>query len=103
MPETRHQMIVHHADRLHVRITNGGTDKFETISQQIPTQRVGNFRARRNFFHAFSPVDHRSAIDEPPQIGIEAAEFLAHFQERHRVLDGGVDFQPVANDAGIGQ
>src|SRR6266581_2733957 len=39
IPETVDQMIVHHADRLHVRINDCGTDEAESASLEILAKR----------------------------------------------------------------
>ncbi len=43
----------------------------------------------------------RLAADELPYVFIEASELFLYAKERFGIIDGGSDFQPVANDAGI--
>jgi hypothetical protein len=39
--ETTDKVIVHHADRLHMRVNDGRTDEAESTALQILTERVG--------------------------------------------------------------
>src|SRR5690348_1942501 len=55
-------VVVHHADRLHERVADGGADEPEAALQQI--------------------LAHRLGVVEAPDIGVEAAEFLPHREER---------------------
>jgi len=101
--ETGHEVIVDHARRLHVRVANRGADKFESALQQILAQRIGNRRPRRDLLHRPPVIDFRAAIDESPDVTIETAEFFLHLEKGLRVLDGGVDFQPVPDDTGVAE
>ena len=38
-----------------------------------------------------------------PDVFVERAEFLLHFEKRFRVLNGRIDLQAVADDASVGQ
>ena len=41
--------------------------------------------------------------DEPPDVGVETPELLPDGQEGPGVPDGGIDLEPVADDAGVGE
>jgi hypothetical protein len=81
VPEAGDEMVVDHADGLHVGITDRRADKFEATLEQIFAHRVGDFRPRRKFLHAFPAIDDWFAVHELPEIFVESAEFFAHFQE----------------------
>src|SRR5688500_19464202 len=50
-------------------------------------------------FERAAAVDYRCAADELPEVAVEGAEFFLHGEEGSGVLDGGSDFQAVADDA----
>jgi hypothetical protein len=39
--EATHQMIIHHSDRLHERVTNGGTHEREPAPAEVFAHRIG--------------------------------------------------------------
>jgi len=43
------------------------------------------------------------AVHKTLHIGTEAAELIADFEESLRIIDGGMDFQPIAYEVGIAQ
>src|SRR5258706_2251577 len=51
----------------------------------------------------FPGVLFRFAVDETPDVAVEAAEFLLDFEEFAGVADCGRNFQAIADDAGIGE
>ena len=52
---------------------------------------------------ALPAVLHRPAIHESPDVAVEAAEFLLHFEERLRVGDRRGNLETIAHDARIAQ
>jgi hypothetical protein len=87
VPETRHQMIIHHSDCLHVCVANRRTNKFESTTKQVLAQGVGNIGPRGDFPHAFAVIDDGLALDKSPKITVETAEFIPHFQKRPGILN----------------
>ena len=59
---------------------------------------VGFGRGGGDVFHRFRAVDLGLAADEPPQIGVERAEFLLDRQKDLSVLPRREDLQPIADD-----
>src|SRR5436190_13645184 len=98
-----YDVVVHEARGLHVGVHDGRAYEGEAAPLQVLAQRVGLARARRNLAHALPAVALRLAADEAPDVRVEGAELLLHLQERTRVLDGGADLEPVADDAGVGE
>src|SRR5262249_41833534 len=94
-------MVVHHADRLHERVADRGTDEFESAPQKIATELVGFGRPWRELLQRFPAIDAWLAADEAPHIRIEAAEFFSSCEERFRISNRAANLQPVSNDAGI--
>src|SRR5713101_6004011 len=99
--ETVDEVIVQHANGLHMRIYNGGTDEAESPALEILAERVGLGGRRRNLPHLLPSIDLGASIDEPPAIGVKTSELFLNCQKLTRVTDGGFDFQPVANDRRI--
>lgn len=92
MPETGHQVVVHHADGLHVGIDDCTAHKSESSFFQVPAEAVG-FPGRRFYFpDAFPPVDPGFPVYELPDIFIKTPEFLLNAQETSCIVDGRFDF-----------
>src|SRR6516162_773117 len=71
--EAGDQVVVHHSGRLHEGVAYGGADKAEAPLDQGLAHPVGQLGLRRHF-PLFKPaVDDRLAVDEGPQIGVQAA------------------------------
>jgi hypothetical protein len=103
VPKTIHQVIIHHSHRLHEGVRNGRAHEFESSTQKISAQRVRIGSARRDLWEAFPKIDFGFASNEAPNVGIETSKLLLDEEEGLRVLDGGFDFQPVSNNAGVRQ
>ena len=102
MAVTSNEMIVHHARRLHKRITDRRPDEFKSPRFQIFAHRIRFLRPGRDVSSPAAPVDLRRPADEGPDVPVESPKLLLHRQKRLRVLDRRRDLQPVADNAGIG-
>src|SRR6185503_11777 len=102
MPKTFEDMVVHHAHRLHERVTNRGSDKSKTSLLQITAHglRFGGFR--RHLSQVRPSIHQRSMVYKLPQVIAEAAKLLLNSQERLSVRNRRFNFQPIANDPRIG-
>src|SRR5690606_26985957 len=66
-------------------------------------QRI-RFGARRRHLRLLPPAVHdRLAVDEAPNVGIEAAELVLDLEKLSCVRDRGFDLEPIADDAGVCQ
>jgi VWFA-related protein len=99
--EAGREVIVHHPDRLHVRIDYGRSHEAEAARLQILAERVGLRGRGRDLPHRAPSIHARAPTDEPPAVGIERAEFRLHLEEPAGVVHGSFDLQPVADDGGI--
>src|SRR6202521_2240165 len=99
--ETIDEVIVHHADRLHVRINDGRTDEAESPLFEILAKRVRFTRGSWNLPHCLPPVEFGSSIDEPPAISVKTSQLSLNCKKRTRVAYRGFDFHPVSNDCRI--
>src|SRR5207249_9352994 len=96
-------MVVHHSDRLHVRIADRRPDKPEASTLQVLAHPVRLLGSRRDLFQGSPPAPFRSRTREPPDVRVKAPELLLNGQEGFGIFDGGGDLRSVADDAGIGQ
>ena len=94
-------VVVDHAGGLHVGVTYGRTHEFKPTRAQVCTQGIGFGRGGRVILHGAELVDDCFPVHEPPDIGIETAEFVLHFQKSLGVIDSGEDFEAIANDAWV--
>src|SRR5438093_6263271 len=96
-------MVVHHPDRLHVRVADRRTDELESPTFQRPAHSVRFLGSCGDLLQGWSTANFRSTLRETPDVRVEAPELLLHDQEGFGILDGGCDLRSVADDAGVGQ
>src|ERR1051325_4729476 len=99
MPKAADEVVVDHSRRLHVRVTDRRADEGEAALLQILAERVGLGGAGGDFADALETIALWFAVDEAPDIAVEAAELLLHLQEGARVADRRFDLHAVADDA----
>src|SRR6202051_407000 len=99
--ETIDQVIVYHADRLHVGIHDRRTNETESATLKVLAERVGCKRSRRNLSHDLPSVKLWPSVNEAPAIGVEASELFLDFEKGARVAHCGLDLHAVANDLSI--
>ena len=96
-------MIVHHPDRLHEGVADGGPDEAKAAVDEILAHGFRLGCAGRNILERAPAVGPRPTVHERPEVGIEAAALPLDGERGPGVPDGGRDLQPIAHDAGIGQ
>src|SRR6201987_4943754 len=96
--ETIDEVIVYHADRLHVGIHDRRTNETESATFKVLAKRIGLDRSRRNLSHDLPPVKLWLSVNEPPAIGIEASELFLDFEKCACIAHGGLDLRAVANN-----
>ena len=101
MAEAADQMIIYQARGLHECIANGGTHKRKSSRFEITAERIRFPAARGNVTMPSAMMDDGLAVDEAPEILIEAAEFLLHLQEGCGIADRGLNLQPIADNTSI--
>src|SRR5215472_1464032 len=74
VPWTCDEVIIHHAGRLHKRITDRRADEFESASQQVTAHGVGFSSARGYVSQGAPTILHRGAANKTPEISIETSE-----------------------------
>src|SRR2546425_1162269 len=96
-------MVVHHPDRLHVRVADRRTDELESPTFQGPAHLVRFLGTCGDLLQGSPTANFRSTLRETPDVRVEAPELLLHDQEGFGILDGGCDLRWVADVAGVGQ
>ena len=59
-------MVIHHPNRLHVRIADGGAHEFEAAFLESLAHGVTLGRTGGNLFKGFESILYGYSIDEPP-------------------------------------
>ena len=97
-PPAFRDMVVDHADPVYKCIDNFGTDKVEPPAFHVFRDAVAESSRGWHFTEVGEVVDLRAAINEPLEIGIEAALLVLNVENGAGIAAGAVDFQPVADD-----
>src|ERR1700704_1154911 len=75
------EVVVHHADRLHVRVNDGRTNETESSTLEVLADCIRLGGSRRNLPHRLPSVELGTSLDKTPAIGIETAELLLDFKK----------------------
>ncbi len=101
MAKAAGQMIVDHADGLHVGIENGAAQKPEAQLFHLAGDGIGERRVGGHFPNGFPVVDERTPVGEAPDPVAESAVARRRFQKDPGVVYRAFDFAAVADDACI--
>ena len=96
-------MIVNHPDGLHMRVNDGATNKLESSLFEGFRQRIRLPGCHWQLFHGCPAILYRLAINEIPDIAVEAAKFHLYGQECLCVTHRRSDFEPVSDNRRVGQ
>jgi len=94
-------VIVHHSDRLHVRVNDRRADEAESPVLEVLAKCLGFGRSRWNLPRRLPMVKLGPPADKTPAIGVEVPEPLPAFEECACVVHRGFDLHTVANDRRI--
>src|SRR6267378_8119152 len=101
--EATDDVVIHHVDRLHVRVADRRSDERKSSLPQVGAHRVRLLRPRGNLPQA-PPTIHLGPIaDERPHVPVECPEFLLDREERFRILDRRGDLEAFPDDSGIAE
>src|SRR6201982_627545 len=100
--EATDEVIVHQSSRLHVRIRDRRADKAESPLLEILAQCLGFGGSRWNLSRNFPAAAFGLPADEPPAIGVKAAELFLDLEKRASIAHRGLDLHAVADDLRIG-
>src|SRR5258706_3811103 len=102
IPETIDDVIVHHSNRLHVRITDCRPNEAESPELEVLAECVGFGRSRWNLPRSLPVVRLGPPADKAPAVGVEVPEPFLDLEKCACVSHCGIDLHPVANDLRIG-
>ena len=101
--ETVRRMVVDHADGLHERVADGGSNEPEAPPAKGFAQGLGERRCGWHFLHGLPSILDGGTAHESPDVGIKAPKFLLQAQEGAGVPDSRRHLLAVADDAGVAQ
>src|SRR6185369_4823298 len=99
IPETVDQVIVDHADRLHVPVDHSRSDEAEPTALEIAAHCIRLGGRCRNLAGRAPLILAWPAIHKSPAVRVEASEFFLHDQKRPSVPHSGCDLDPVPDDS----
>ena len=91
-------MIVHQSSRLHVRICDCWANEAESPLLEILAQCLGFGGSRWNLSRSLPAADFGLPVDEPPAVGVKAAELCLDFEKRTSIAHRGLDLRPRTED-----
>src|SRR5258708_35055369 len=95
------EVIVHHSDGLHVRISDRRADEAESAVLEILAECLGFGRSRGNLASSSPAVELGPSADEMPTVGVKVPELLLDLEKCARVAHRGFDLLPIADDLWI--
>src|SRR6476469_4824690 len=98
MPEARDDVVVDHADSLHVGIDDRAAYEFEAALLEVLAERVRLLRRGRQVLHVREAVLNWFAADETPDVFVERAELFLHVEKSLGIRNCRGNLQPIAND-----
>jgi hypothetical protein len=96
-------MVIDHADGLHEGITDGRAYKAASELFQVVADLARQIGLGGNPGNIAPRILDRAAVNVPPKKGVQGTVALLDIECRPGVLNGRLDFQPVADDSGVGQ
>src|SRR5882762_4713175 len=101
--EATDEVIVHQSSRLHVRIRDCWPDEAESPQLEILAQCLGFGGSRWNLSRSLPAAEFGLPADEPPAVGVKAAELFLDFEKRTSIAHRGLDLHAVADNLRISQ
>ena len=98
MSETLHEMVIYHACCLHIGVADGWSDESETSRFEVLAHCLGFGCGAGNFFQGAPAILNGVTVDKTPDIVMERAEFVLHFEISTRVVDRRFDFSSISDD-----
>src|SRR4029077_9398872 len=95
MTKACHEVIVHHADRLHERVTDGGSDEAKPALHERFAHRVRLPAAGGEVTERAAAILLGHATHEAPEKGAESPFLLLELEERARIADGRHHLLPI--------
>src|SRR5665809_128933 len=96
-----HDVIVDHARRLHVRVTDSGTHELEPAPLEVLAHRSRRLGLGRQIVHRRVAVYHGFPVDELPDVVAEATHRVTHLEKGLGIGYGCVHLRPVTDQARV--
>ncbi len=103
MAEAGGDVVVDQADGLHEGVADSRADEGEAAFFEVFAESVGFGRAGGDGVACVAQIYFGLAVDELPEVAVEAAEIFLDLEQGVGVFDGGGDLESVADDARIAQ
>src|SRR5215831_10383248 len=101
VPEAIDDVIVDHADSLHVRIDSRGAHETEAAKLEVFAERIGLRRGCWYLAHGFPLILPRPAFYKSPAVCIETSELFLNCEKCPRVPNRRLDFHAIPDDLRI--
>src|SRR5712671_1236981 len=101
--EATDEVIVHQSSRLHVRICDCWPDETKSPLLEILAQCLGFGGGRWNLSRGLPAAEFGLPADEPPAVGVKAAELFLDLEKRTSIAHRGLDLHAVADNLRIYQ
>ena len=95
------QVIIHHANRLHIGIADRRADERKATLLECTTHGIGFGGCGGELRQGLELILNGLTLNEGPDIAIEGTELVLDIQESPRIFHRGMQFEPVADKAGI--
>ena len=95
------QVIIYHANRLHKGIADRRADERKATLLERTTHGIGFGGCGGELRQGLEPILNGLALNEGSDIAIEGTELVLDIQESPRIFHRGMQFEPVADNAGI--
>ena len=103
VPKAIHHVVVDHTHRLHKCITDGGSHKVKAPALQVFAHGIGLGCKCGHRLRGTPGVLLRMPAHELPNVRVKTPELILDLEKGLRIPDGGFNFQPVADNAGIAE
>ena len=101
MTEAGGEVVVDKPRGLHEGVADSGADETKATLEEFFAELDGEIRFGGDLLQVRPPILKRRAANEVPDEFVEGIEFLLDPEEGFGVGDGGLNFESIANDAGI--
>src|ERR1700730_12835953 len=89
--EATDEVIVHQSSRLHIRIRDCWPDEAESPLLEILAQCLGFGGSRWNLLRSFPTAEFGLPANEPPAVGVKAAELFPDLEKGTSIAHSGFD------------
>lgn len=96
-------MIVYHADSLHKCVADCCPHELKPSFPQGFAHGIRLGGVAGNIGQLLPCIPDSFAINKLPDVSVKASKLFLYLKKYPRIRDGGVDFEPVSYDFGVGE